>query len=114
MQDLAKVRKESSLVSFLMKVHHFLYFFNLFAATITGYIPIHTLRLLLYRHLFRVDVPLDAVIHWRCRFFEPAGVHIGHHSIIGNDAFLDGRQGLFVGSNVNRQPMSEYTRLNTT
>jgi len=101
MLDLARVRKESRLVSFLMRVYIFLYSFNLFAATITGYIPIHTLRLLLYKHLFRVDVPLDAIIYWRCRFFEPASVHIGHHSIIGNDAFLDGRKGLFVGTNVN-------------
>jgi Acetyltransferase (isoleucine patch superfamily) len=85
----------------LKQAYDFLYYFNLFAATLTGYIPIHTLRLLLYKYLFRVDVPLDSIIYWRCRFFEPAGVHIGHHSIIGNDAFLDGRKGLFVGSNVN-------------
>lgn len=26
---------------------------------------------------------------------------IGHHSIIGGDATLDGRRGLFVGSDVN-------------
>jgi maltose O-acetyltransferase len=95
------VSKESKLVLFLKQMRYFLFCFNLFAATITGYIPIHTIRLLLYKHLFGVDVPLDAIIYWRCRFFEPAGVHIGHHSIIGNDAFLDGRQGLFVGRNVN-------------
>jgi acetyltransferase-like isoleucine patch superfamily enzyme len=101
MRELAARRKESRVISFLIAGYHFLEDFNLFAATITGYIPIHTIRLLLYKHLFRVDVPLDAIIYWRCRFFAPAGVHIGHHSIIGNDAFLDGRTGLFVGSNVN-------------
>jgi len=100
MLELASVRKESRFAAFLRQIYYFLYFFNIFAATITGYIPIHTIRLLLYKHLFRVDVPLNALIYWRCRFFEPAGVHIGHHSIIGNDAFLDGRKGLFVGSNV--------------
>jgi acetyltransferase-like isoleucine patch superfamily enzyme len=101
MRELATRREESRVVSFLIMTYHFFEDFNLFAATITGYIPIHTIRILLYKHLFRVDVPLDAIVYWRCRFFEPAGVHIGHHSIIGNDAFLDGRNGLFVGSNVN-------------
>jgi acetyltransferase-like isoleucine patch superfamily enzyme len=28
-------------------------------------------------------------------------VHIGEHSIVGNDAFLDGRHGLYIGNNVN-------------
>jgi len=100
MREPAK-HEESKFASFLLKADYFLAEFNLFAATITGYIPIHAIRLLLYKHVFRVDVPLDAVIYWRCRFFEPAGVHIGHHSIIGNDAFLDGRKGLFLGNNVN-------------
>jgi acetyltransferase-like isoleucine patch superfamily enzyme len=74
---------------------------NRFATTLTGYIPIHTVRLLLYKYLFRVDVPLDTIIYARCIYNEPAGVHIGHHSIIGADAYLDAREGLFVGNNVN-------------
>lgn len=73
---------------------------NLFFATITGYIPSHTVRFLLYRHVFNVDIPNDSIIYWRCRFFDPAGVHLGNHSIIGNDAFLDGRNGLYIGDNV--------------
>lgn len=101
MREPARLREESRFASFVMRADYFLAEFNLFAATITGYIPIHTIRLLLYKLVFRVDMPLDAIIYWRCRFFEPAGVHLGHNSIIGNDAFLDGRKGLFLGSNVN-------------
>ena len=89
MLELARARRESTFVSFLIQIYYFLYCVNRFAATITGYIPIHTVRLLLYQHLFRVDVPLDAIIYSRCKYNEPAGVHIGHHSIIGGDAFLD-------------------------
>jgi maltose O-acetyltransferase len=66
----------------------------------TGYIPIHTIRSLLYRFVFNVDMQKNSVIYWRCRFFSPSGVHIGEHSIIGNDAFLDGRHGLYIGNNV--------------
>jgi acetyltransferase-like isoleucine patch superfamily enzyme len=71
-----------------------------FVATLTGYVPVHTVRFLVYR-LLGVDIPGDSIIYWRCRFFSPSGVSIGHHSIIGNDAFLDGRYGIQIGDNVN-------------
>jgi len=60
-------------------------------ATLTGYIPSHTIRLFLYRHFFRVKIGKDSSIHWLARFNLPSGVSIGHNTIIGNDAFLDGR-----------------------
>jgi maltose O-acetyltransferase len=55
----------------------------------------------MYRHVFGVRIGPGSTIHWRCRFFRPRGVSIGQHSLIGNDAFLDGRYGLNIGSNVN-------------
>jgi len=75
--------------------------FSLFLATLTGYIPSHTIRHILYKYIFLVKIPSDSTIYWRCRFFKPSGVNIGHHSIIGNDAFLDGRSGIYIGNNVN-------------
>jgi acetyltransferase-like isoleucine patch superfamily enzyme len=101
LMELAKRHESSRLVAILKKLHYNLRYFSLFMATLTGYIPNHAIRLTLYRHWFNVDIPSDSVIYWRCRFFKPDGVHIGHHSIIGNDAFLDGRMGLFIGNNVN-------------
>ncbi len=65
--------------------------FWVFLATLTGLIPSHTLRLLLYRYLFRIKVGKDSSIHWLARFNNPSGIEIGHNTIIGNDAFLDGR-----------------------
>lgn len=65
--------------------------FWVYLATLTGYIPSHTIRLFLYRSVFRVKIGHDSSIHWRAVFNEPAGVEIGHNTIIGNDAFLDGR-----------------------
>jgi acetyltransferase-like isoleucine patch superfamily enzyme len=62
-----------------------------FKATLTGYIPSHTIRLFLYRHFFRVKIGHDSSVHWRAEFNQPSGVEIGHNTIIGNDAFLDGR-----------------------
>ena len=53
--------------------------------------PSHTIRLLMYRTLFGIKIGRNSTIHWLARFNNPAGVAIGHNSVIGNDAFLDGR-----------------------
>lgn len=65
--------------------------FWVYLATLTGYIPSHTIRLFFYRHLFRMSIGKDSSIHWRAQFNQPSGIEIGHNTIIGNDAFLDGR-----------------------
>lgn len=65
--------------------------FWVYLATLTGYIPSHTIRLFLYRNLFRIKIGKDSSIHWRTEFNQPSGVSIGHNTIIGNDGFLDGR-----------------------
>ncbi|MEK7060660.1 MAG: acyltransferase [Patescibacteria group bacterium] len=65
--------------------------FWVYLATLTGFIPSHTIRLFLYRYVFRVAIGSDSSIHWLARFNNPAGIFIGHNTIIGNDAFLDGR-----------------------
>lgn len=65
--------------------------FWVWCATLVGYIPSHTLRLFFYRYLFGIHIGKDSSIHWRAEFNNPAGIEIGHNTIIGNDAFLDGR-----------------------
>jgi len=65
--------------------------FWVYLATLTGFIPSHTIRLFLYRNVFRIKIGKDTSIHWLARFNLPSGIEIGHNTIIGNDAFLDGR-----------------------
>lgn len=65
--------------------------FWVYVSTLTGFIPSHIIRNFLYRSLFGVRLGRDSSIHWRAQFNNPAGVTIGHNTIIGNDAFLDGR-----------------------
>lgn len=74
---------------------------NIYLIHLTGNIPSHRFRDFMYRHFFKVEFPKDSIIYWKCNFFRPSNVHIGHNSIIGNNAFLDGRGGLYIGSNVN-------------
>lgn len=70
--------------------------FWVYLCTLTGYIPSHTIRVFLYRALYRVQIGKDSSVHWRAEFNQPAGVSIGHNTIIGNDAFLDGRMKNFL------------------
>ncbi len=75
--------------------------FVLFAAFLVGRVPVHVVRLACYRHIFRVSIGQKTSVHWRTVFFQPSGVTIGRHSIIGNDCFLDGRRSIHIGDNVN-------------
>ncbi len=65
--------------------------FWVYLCTLAGNIPSHTVRLFLYRHFFRIKIGKDTSIHWLARFNLPSGIEIGKNTIIGNDAFLDGR-----------------------
>jgi len=100
LQRYEELSESSRAFAVLKVIYLYLRDFNIFCATLTGYIPFHIVRSALYRGLFGVDLPHDSVVYWRCRFFVPDGVHIGHRSIIGNDAFLDGRNGLYIGNDV--------------
>jgi acetyltransferase-like isoleucine patch superfamily enzyme len=65
--------------------------FWVYLATLTGFIPSHTVRLFLYRYFFHIKIGAHSSVHWLARFNNPSGIEIGHNTIIGNDAFLDGR-----------------------
>jgi len=81
-----------------------------FLAEIIGWLPSHTLRILLYRSLARLHVGAHTSIHRGCRFYRPSGVTIGNHTIINRDILLDGRMGLQIGDNVS---ISEGTAIIT-
>jgi acetyltransferase-like isoleucine patch superfamily enzyme len=74
---------------------------QLFMIFLVGRVPIHSFRIMTYRHFFGVTIGSSTAIHWRTVFFAPDGVTIGDHSIVGNDCFLDGRRTLAIGRNVN-------------
>jgi len=72
--------------------------FTLFVATLVGLVPWHAFRRAMYRHIFRIKLGRRSVIQWQCRLFLPGGVVIGDHCIVGNNPFLDGREGLKIGN----------------
>jgi maltose O-acetyltransferase len=73
----------------------------LWVAFVVGRVPFLTVRMFVYRRVLRMDLATNVTMHWRTVFFHPGGVRIGRNTIVGNDCFLDGRDGLTIGSNVN-------------
>jgi len=99
--NYVKKKRQSSLSRFIFFNYGLWNDFVVFLATLTGFIPSHVIRQTLYRHIFGVKIPSNSIIYWKCRFYRPHGVKIGQNSIIGNDAFLDARDPINIGDNVN-------------
>jgi len=78
------------------RLYSYLEDFDLFLVRLAGYIPFYSLRWIVYR-LDGVKIGRGSHIHMGTQFFNPSGVEIGMGSIIGQNAFLDGREKLKIG-----------------
>jgi maltose O-acetyltransferase len=83
------------------RVEAWWYDFRLLFAAWTGYVPSHRYRNFIYRRVLGLRLSPESCIHWRARFFRPEGVSIDAYTTIGNDIFLDGREGITIGKCVN-------------
>lgn len=66
---------------------------------IVGFVPLYFIRYLFY-WAAGVKIGRGAHLHMGLQFFDPTGVSIGKGTIIGQNAFLDGRDKLVIGDNV--------------
>lgn len=73
--------------------------FKLLLLTITGNIPIHSVRNLIYT-LAKIRLGNKSVIHMWARFYEPKNIEIGKDTHIGDNCFLDGRNKIKIGNHV--------------
>lgn len=78
------------------RLYNYVLDFELLIVRIAGLIPIHTIRWLVYLAA-GVEIGKGSHIHMGTQFFYPAGVTIGKGTIIGQNAFLDGRDKLVIG-----------------
>ncbi len=76
------------------------YDFRDFLAESTGWVPSHGFRLFIYRYVLQMKIGPGTNIHRYCRFYRPAGVQLGQHTVINRDVLLDGRTGIQIGNNV--------------
>jgi len=94
----------------LNRLYWLWYDFRDFVAELTGLVPFHNLRLFVYRYVLRMCIGSGTSIHRRCRFYRPAGIQLGRHTVINRDVLLDGRTGVQIGDNVS---ISEGTAILT-
>lgn len=62
-------------------------------------IPFHSVRKFFFK-VAGVKIGKNSYIHMGTRFYFPAGITIGHGTVIGDRCFLDGRAPLKIGDNV--------------
>ena len=66
-----------------------------------GHIPSHRIRKFLYSKIFLMKISKSAVIYGGAEIRAPWNIKIGENSIIGDEAKLDGRNGIIIRNNVN-------------
>lgn len=68
---------------------------------ILGYIPSHHIRNFIYKHIFLMQLDKKVIIYGGSEIRAPWNIKIGKGTIIGDEAKLDGRNGIIIGKNVN-------------
>lgn len=63
------------------------------------HVPLMSIRKLAFS-LFGMKLARGAKIHMGCKVFNPRGIEVGNDTIIGSNAFLDGRAPLIIGNHV--------------
>ena len=81
------------------RLRNYLLDLELLIVRVAGLVPIYFVRKVIY-WAAGVKLASSAHIHMGAQFFYPAGVEIGEGSIIGQNAFLDGRDKLAIGDHV--------------
>ena len=64
-----------------------------------GYLPFHSVRNFFYR-LCGMKIGKGSTLHMGARFYLPHKISIGEDTLVGNNAFLDGRAPLKIGNHV--------------
>jgi acetyltransferase-like isoleucine patch superfamily enzyme len=84
----------------IIRVFNWMWDFELFLIHLVSlHVPFHSLRKLAFR-MAGLQIGRGSVIHMGCKFFRLKGVKIGNDTIIGDSAFLDGRDSLIIGNHV--------------
>ena len=72
---------------------------ELFFLWLIGFIPSHLIRNFFYQ-LAGIQLGRGSTLHMGARFYNPGNIIIGEGTIIGDHAFLDGRDSLEIGNHV--------------
>src|SRR3989344_140785 len=79
------------------RLSNYLLDFELMLLRWIGHIPSHTIRNIKYR-FFGIKIGKGSTFHMWANFFDPKNIEVGEDTIIGDHAFLDGRDKLIIGN----------------
>lgn len=95
-----KLSNKQALKKIINRVYNILIDLELYLIHLVSFtIPNHTLRKIVFT-TSGVKIGKNSTIHMGCKFFNPKNVTIGEDTIVGNNAFLDGRDFLMIGDHV--------------
>lgn len=92
-----KLRFSEALPKITNRFYNYFLDFKLMVLRWVGHIPLHSVRLFIYR-LSGTTIGKGSTIHMWANFFEPKNIQIGSDTIIGDHVFLDGRAKLTIGN----------------
>lgn len=81
------------------RLYSYLADFGLFWLHLACFIPSHHVRRLLMR-LGGAKIGRGSTVHMGCHFFSLKNLELGQDSVVGQGAFLDGREALIIGNHV--------------
>lgn len=85
---------------FKQEVRCFIEGYILMGTTIVGHLYSNLLRKLLLKYVYKMHIEKKVAIHRNFRARDPWNIHIGEGTIVGDDVYLDGRNRLIIGKNV--------------
>ncbi len=92
-----KLNLDQAIPKIINRFVNYLLDFKLMLLRWIGYIPSHTLRNLKYR-FFGLKIGKGSTFHMWANFYNPENITIGEDTIIGDHAFLDGRDKIKIGN----------------
>ena len=94
-----KLTTSQIITKILNRITNIILDLELYFLYLTGHIPSHLFRNFIYS-LCGIKIGQGSTIHMWARYYNPRNIHIGSDTIIGDHAFLDGRDKLIIGSHV--------------
>ena len=82
-------------------IKEYIFSFVDYKLRILGHVPSHRIRNWILRHVYCMKIGKNAVIYGGFEIRAPWNIEIGAGSVIGDESKLDGRNGIFIGENVN-------------
>ena len=71
----------------------------LYKLMLVGHIPFHSIRNACYRFC-GMKISKGSTLHMWARFYNPHNIEVGEDTVIGDNAFLDGRRKIKIGNHV--------------